>query len=131
LKSYNTVIAVRQSNGTVLVNNTKYSSTTSSQQNYLLKQLKSSHTQYEVNGGKERGSEGEDLSKESQPNYKRNDGVYVTPDKMVFDSQEKAENHVNNVRYENARYEKERELHKHPYVYKGKGKKEYHVPMNE
>lgn len=64
LKSYNTVIATRQNNGTVLVNQSKYSSTTSTQQSELLKQLKSSKTPYEVTGGKDRGYEGEDYSEE-------------------------------------------------------------------
>ena len=65
LKSYNTVIATRQENGVVLVNNTKYSRTTSSQQSILMQELAKSNTKYEVTGGKDRGYQGEDFSKES------------------------------------------------------------------
>lgn len=64
LKSYDTAIAVRQKNGTVVVNNTKYSSTTSSQQYILMQELKDSNTKYEVTGGKDRGYAGEDFSDE-------------------------------------------------------------------
>lgn len=75
LKSYNTTIAVRQSNGTILVNNTKYSSTTSSQQNYLLSELKKNNHKYEVTGGKDRGYQGEDLSDDGFKHYDSYDGT--------------------------------------------------------
>lgn len=74
LKSYDTVIAVRQQNGTVLVNNTKYSSTTSSQQNYLQSRLKETNTKYEVTGGKERGYKGEDHSNSKEYSNARTNG---------------------------------------------------------
>ena len=70
LKSYDTVIAIRQANGTILVNNTKYSSTTSAQQNILMQKLKADNHKYEVTGGKARGYEGEDLSEKSIPKAK-------------------------------------------------------------
>jgi len=63
LYSYNTVIATKQSDGTIVVNNTKYSSTTSAQQSRLIRALKGRGEKYDVTGGKDRGYEGEDFSK--------------------------------------------------------------------
>lgn len=70
LKSYNTVIATRQKNGVVVVNNTKYSQTTTVQQNKLIQSLKDNHVQYEVTGGKDRGYEGEDFSTDDGKTFK-------------------------------------------------------------
>lgn len=66
LYSYNTAIAVRQSDGTILVNNTKYSVTTTKQQYILIKELKENNVKYDVTGGKDRGYRGEDFSEEKQ-----------------------------------------------------------------
>lgn len=62
LYSYNTVIATKQSDGTVIVNNTKYSATTSKQQRELISQLKENKMKYDVTGDKGYNYEGEDFS---------------------------------------------------------------------
>jgi len=61
LYSYGTVIATRQADGRVVLNNTKYSVTTSRQQSLTKKALKDNNVSYDVTGGKERGYEGEDF----------------------------------------------------------------------
>lgn len=71
LYSYNTVIATHQKDGSFLINNTKYSKTTTTQQNELIRALKGRGEKYAVTGGKERGYEGEDLSEsEEQRKFK-------------------------------------------------------------
>lgn len=64
LYSYNTVIATKQKDGTIVVNNTKYSSTTSAQQSELVRALRQHNIKFDVTGGKERNYSGEDFSAE-------------------------------------------------------------------
>ena len=62
LYSYGTVIATRQSDGSVVLNNTKYSVTTSKQQSLAKRELQNSGVKVSgVTGGKDRGYEGEDF----------------------------------------------------------------------
>jgi rubrerythrin len=64
LYSYNTVIATKQKDGTIVVNNTKYSITTSAQQSELVRALRQHNIKFDVTGGKERNYSGEDFSAE-------------------------------------------------------------------
>jgi hypothetical protein len=64
LYSYDTVIATRQSDGTFVLNKTKYSATTNKQQSAIERQLKYNGKKYDVTGGKYYGYEGEDFSVE-------------------------------------------------------------------
>jgi len=89
LYSYNTAIAVRQSNGSVVVNNTKYSPTTSRQQSILMSELKDSNTKYDVTGGKERNYQGEDFS--SEYDKKNEDNPYHSKDEQSNAYNENAE----------------------------------------
>ena len=64
LYSYDTVIATRQSDGTFVLNKTKYSATTNKQQQNIQRALESSGKKFDVTGGKDYGYEGEDFSTE-------------------------------------------------------------------
>lgn len=61
LYSYNTVIATKQSDGSINVNNTKYSQTTTIQQNELIDALQKRGEKYSVTGGKPYNYGGEDF----------------------------------------------------------------------
>jgi len=62
LYSYQTAIATKQSDGSIVLNNTKYSNTTTNQQNEVRRQLDDKNIKYDVTGGKDRGYSGEDFS---------------------------------------------------------------------
>lgn len=65
LYSYNTAIAKREDDGRIIVNNTKYSTTTSGKhQNPLMAELHQQDIKYDVTGGKPRGYEFKDFEKE-------------------------------------------------------------------
>lgn len=63
LYSYNTVIATRQNDGSVVLNNTNYSAKTLQQQRETESLLKANHVRYDVTGDKPLNYEGEDYSK--------------------------------------------------------------------
>lgn len=128
LKSYNTVIATRQSDGSVLINQTKYSSTTSQQQSKLLRELKNSGTKYSVTGGYQRGYEGEDLEKPKTDNIEYLDFVesenankkYVSVSRGLYDTHyEKFSDVVNEDG--SSKYPIERNAKGYPVLYDRKG----------
>ena len=68
LYSYNTCIAVKNSDGTYTLNNTKYSATTNKQQKEVEELLQANHKKYDVTGGKQFNYEGEDFTENAKSN---------------------------------------------------------------